>query len=133
MEQNKRAIGARCEGAACLELEKNGYTVITRNYFPGGGLHGEIDIICEDEKYIVFVEVKARKDRSAPSAYGRPALAVNTDKRAHMTAAADAYLRQNPTGLQPRLDVMEVWYTLTPDGGCAFRFNHLKNAFRRQS
>ncbi len=133
MEQNKRALGARCEGAACLELEKDGYTVIMRNYFPGGGLHGEIDIICENEKYIVFVEVKARRDRGADEPFGRPAKAVNYEKQRQMTAAAEAYLRAYPSEKQPRLDVMEVRYTPTPDGGCAFRFCHLKNAFSRQS
>jgi len=125
-----RDEGARYESIVCRYLEENGYTVTARNYYPGGGLHGEIDIICEDEKYIVFAEVKARSDNEIQrKRYGRPANAVGMKKRQNIISAANDYLRKNPTGKQPRLDIVEV-IVYTHDGGMkSFKINHIKNAF----
>lgn len=50
--------------------------------------HGEIDIIAEDNGYIVFIEVKYRKN----GLFGNPLEAVNSVKRNHITKAALDYL-----------------------------------------
>ena len=46
--------GTAGEIAACDFLVQNSYTILHRNYRVG---HEEIDIIAENDKYIVFVEV----------------------------------------------------------------------------
>lgn len=125
-----RDDGARCEGIVCEYLVNHGYKIVVRNYYPGGGLHGEIDIICEDEKYIVFAEVKARHDVPAfRERYGSPARAVGSKKRANIIAAANSYLRHNPTEKQPRLDIVEVLVSEHSDGIRSFKINHIRNAF----
>ena len=53
----KRSIGNLGEKAAAKFLIKNKYKIIQVNY---SNKHGEIDIICTDKDYIVFVEVKLK-------------------------------------------------------------------------
>ena len=66
---------------------------------------GEIDLVVEDGKTLVFVEVKARSS----SACGRPAEAVDGRKRARPIRAAEIYLMQAGEPERPcRFDVAEV-------------------------
>ena len=53
--------GKKGENYVSEYLKEKGFKIIYRNYH---SRYGEIDIICEDEKYIVFVEVKVRKRNS---------------------------------------------------------------------
>ena len=92
--------------------------------------HLEIDLICENETHLLFVEVKTRTDTGAISRYGRPAAAVDMKKRKHLTDAAEAYLRAHPTVKKPRIDVLEVYVSrrgtlvmLSPKG-----IKHIENA-----
>ena len=57
--KNTREIGAKGEKAAAKFLKKNGYRIVKKNFYSA---HGEIDIIAENKEYLVFVEVKSRKD-----------------------------------------------------------------------
>lgn len=66
---------------------------------------GEIDLIAEDDKYIIFTEVKLRKN--ANFAPARAFVDSRKQERLRMTAAL--YLAQHPTELQPRFDVAEVY------------------------
>ena len=54
---NKRKFGIIGEKIAQKYLKNNGYKIIENNYYTR---NGEIDIIANKEKYIVFVEVKTR-------------------------------------------------------------------------
>ena len=87
--QNTRDFGKACEGAACDYLLKKGYKIKERNFTVKGG---EIDIVAEDGDYIVFVEVKARRQGYDVSKYGRPSDAVNEAKKAHFRSAVREYL-----------------------------------------
>ena len=73
-----RKIGMRGEDIAAEYLINNGYTVTARNYHVS---HDEIDIIAEDEKYIVFAEVKARAQTESNKRFGRPCAAVDFSKK----------------------------------------------------
>lgn len=121
--------GRRGETIACDFLEREGYTVLCRNY---RAPHGEIDIIATDGCYLIFVEVKARKSGQC-SRYGRPADAVTTAKKMHITLTAEQYLRENPTDLQPRFDVIEVYTDIAlgtiGDSFHAAEIRHYKSAF----
>lgn len=99
--QSKGKLG---EDAVCAELEKRGHTIIARNYRKRVG---EIDIISKVDRYIVFTEVKTRKLGSMVSGLE----AVNFTKQKKIVLTADAYLTENPTGLQPRYDIAEVTVT----------------------
>lgn len=106
--------GRMGEDAAVALYESRGYTVLARNVREA---HNEIDFVAEDDTSLVFVEVKTRTARpGVPSRYGRPARAVDSGKRQRTVLAAEAYLREHPTGKQPRIDVVEVYLSHAADG-----------------
>lgn len=118
-------IGDVGEKAAVKFLKKDGYKIVGRNMHFS---HNEIDIIAEDSAYIVFVEVKARSidpDRGSP--FGPPSSAVTRAKQLRLIQAANAYLKQNNTPKQPRMDVLEVW--LDKISGKVLKINHIRNAY----
>jgi len=118
MPVNSKLKGALGEELAAEYLIGKGYTIVGMNFRVRGG---EIDIIAKNRKYMVFAEVKTRKS-------DRFALAmeyVTEAKMQRLILAAQMYLSQNPTKLQPRFDVIEVY---TPDNGLP-RINHIENAF----
>ena len=85
---------------------------------------GEIDLIVRDGEYLCFVEVKLRKT----DAFGRPGEFVDRHKQEKLRAAAELYLAQRPTELQPRFDVVEI---LAPQGRdtAAPQIRRIENAF----
>ena len=93
--------GERGETIAADYLTQQGFTVLRRNYHTR---YGEIDIICADEHYLVFVEVKTRSS----SAFGAPCEAVTASKQRKIILTAQQWLTEHPTDLQPRFDVAEV-------------------------
>lgn len=82
---NKRRLGSQYERIAEKILVHEGYTVLDRNFRTS---HAEIDLIARDGVYLVFVEVKYRRDES----FGGPLLAVTVDKQKRICQAADIYL-----------------------------------------
>ncbi len=118
--------GVAGEDAACGLLRQSGYGIRERNY---RAAHDEIDIIAENDQYIVFVEVKTRT--AVPhTAYGRPAAAVTAKKRARLARAAQAYIRSHPSTKFYRFDVVEVLLCHDPvTGEGSYRLNHMKGVF----
>ncbi|MBQ7759304.1 ribonuclease HII [Anaerotignum sp.] len=107
--------GHRGEAIAAKQMEKMGYEILERNFH---ALKGEIDIIAKKDTYIVFTEVKYRKNEEM----GTPAEAVNHWKQQHIIRAAKAYIAQNcleQLGYDFRFDVAEV---LNNDGKVYFRY-----------
>lgn len=98
---SRRELGNAGEDAVCGFLERNGYTVLERNYTVRGG---EIDIIAEKNGVIAFVEVKLRQE-------GAPVTgeeAVNSAKRRHLILAAQRYMTERGEGMSGRFDVAAV-------------------------
>ena len=93
--------GKMGERYVCEHLENKGYKIICTNYH---SRYGEIDIICENDKYIVFVEVKTRKN----FLFSRAIEAVNKSKRLKIIKTALIYLSEINIDKQPRFDVAEV-------------------------
>ena len=104
--------GTQGEDAACNYLQQLGYRILQRNYRKPCG---EIDIIAQDQKTLVFVEVKSRPRGKM----GEGAQAVNREKRRHLRFAAGQYLQSHPAHAV-RFDVIEI---------TAAGLRHLKNAF----
>lgn len=100
-------------------LKEKGYDVICTNYH---SRYGEIDIICSDEKYIVFVEVKTRSNKYnvLPREY------VTSKKQQKIIKTALLYLAENNVKLQSRFDVIEV---ITGQNDSIISYNHIENAF----
>ena len=110
--------GVLGEQIATILLEKKGYAIVDRRYRTRWG---EIDIIAQKERYLVFVEVKTRSQ----GAIADPAEFVDQYKQARIIQTVKLFLAQNPTKKQPRFDVIEVF--LQMDGTKSVK--HLENAF----
>ena len=129
-DTEKQLLGRLGEDIAADHLEKNGYKIVARN------LHlskNELDIIAEDDEYIVFVEVKTRSCLYPESGdFGIPSRAVDSKKRGNTVKAARDYLYSYYGGKQPRIDVIEVYMLesrsefKTPT---VLKVNHSRNAF----
>lgn len=114
-------IGAKGEKIAAEYLKKQGYKIVAKNVHSA---HGEIDIIAEDRDFLVFAEVKARRDDPKRFAdYGLPCEAVNKTKQQHILYTARVYLETHPTEKEIRFDVLEVYL------GESARVNHIEDAF----
>lgn len=121
MERNN-AAGAWGERQAAAYLRRKHYRIITTGY---SCRFGEIDIIASCRGYLVFVEVKLRKsDRFAQAMEF-----VDSRKQQRLITTASIYLAENPTELQPRFDVIEIY---APDGIQTKKpqINHLEDAFQ---
>lgn len=81
---NTREKGKEKEQLAAEYLEHCGMKILVRNF---RGRQGEIDIVGEHEGYLVFVEVKYRKDTSK----GNACEAVNITKQKQICKVADYY------------------------------------------
>ena len=112
---NTRAIGRRGEDTAIKYLKNQNYVILDRNF----NCHfGEIDVVAWDGEYVVFVEVKARKDTE----FGLPREAVDWRKQKTIVKCAEYWLYKNKrVGVPVRFDVVEIL-----DG----EINHLVDAFR---
>ena len=103
-------------------LRKNGFVIVKRNYHCR---YGEIDIIAENKEYIIFTEVKTRREDSLVS----PAEAVDARKQGRIILTAEDFLSKYVTELQPRFDVAEVTVFKRSDGTDGYKLHYLKNAF----
>lgn len=96
------STGSQGENLACEYLKKQGYEIIERNFRIRGG---EIDIVAQDEEYLVFVEVKTRYSHE----YGLPIESITPWKVKHLLKTAKFYLLKIGWGNGPyRLDFVSV-------------------------
>ena len=119
--RESRLLGRWGEGLAANYLRDKGYAITAANW---RCRFGEIDLIAENGAYLCFVEVKERQS----AAFGAAASSVDRRKQQKLRTAAELYLAQHPTRLQPRFDVVEIYApqglkTLKPE------IFHLENAF----
>lgn len=121
MAKNNLA-GAWGESVAAEYLRKKRYKIVERGY---RSRFGEIDLIVQNRRYLVFVEVKLRK--SDQFAMAREYVDNRKQDRLRLTAAV--YLSENPTTLQPRFDVIEIY---APEGTLTRvpEIHHLEDAFQ---
>ena len=98
-----RQTGARWEKTAESFLRSHGLKLLQRNF---SSRFGEIDLIMEDEKTIVFVEVKYRKSNE----HGSGADAVTFHKQNRISRTAGWYLAKNPHRAEQfcRFDVISI-------------------------
>lgn len=120
MEQSN-LTGQWGETVAAQYLRKRKWEILACNY---RCRFGEIDLICKNKEYIVFVEVKTRKSADFAQAMEY----VDTRKQQRIIATAQMYLAQNETELQPRFDVIEV-YGSEDKANEKPKLMHMENAF----
>lgn len=114
--------GAWGEALAAEHLRKKRYKLVAAGY---RCRFGEIDLIVQDREHLVFVEVKLRRSSSFASASEY----VDRRKQDRIRITASMYLAENPTRLQPRFDVIEIY---APNGPATREpvINHLEDAFQ---
>lgn len=114
--------GAWGEALAAEYLCKKGYRIRENGY---QCRFGELDLIAEDERFLVFVEVKLRKSPD----FAQAREFVDQKKQERLRITASVYLAEHQTKLQPRFDVIEIY---APEGTSTRRpeINHIEDAFR---
>lgn len=118
---DRKLLGRWGEELIAEELRRRGCTILA------AGWHcrmGEIDLIAADETYLCFVEVKLRRN----DRFAQAREFVDIRKQEKLRLSAQLYLAENPTHLQPRFDVAEVY---APEGAATRepRIVYIENAF----
>ena len=114
-----RQRGKQGEDLALGYLTEKGYAAVARGY---RSRFGEIDIIVRNAEYIVFAEVKLRKN----AAFAQAREFVDRNKQRKIKATASLWLSSHETLLQPRFDVIEIY---APDEAAQPEIIHIENAF----
>jgi len=105
---NRKALGTEGEKMAVAYLTARGYRIRERNF---RCRLGEIDLVAEEGRTLVFIEVKTRRSRR----FGLPKEAVTLTKQARLRRIAEYYLLTHGGGDRPcRFDVLGV--AIGPDG-----------------
>lgn len=114
-------VGSWGESLAADYLRRKRYKIVATNY---RCRYGEIDLIVSNRKYLVFVEVKLRKNSDFANAFEF----VDFHKQERLRTTAEMYLSQNPTNLQPRFDVISIY---APEGTETKQpeIQHMEDAF----
>ena len=119
---DRKSLGTWGEEQAAHYLRLRGYSILERNFSCRGG---EIDIVAKKGKYIIFAEVKLRKNAD----FAEAREFVTYSKQRRILSTAQLYLTSLGTDLQPRFDVIEIY---APEGESSrkVRINHIKDAFQ---
>ncbi len=113
------ASGASYEALAARHLESNGLNLLARNVRSRGG---ELDLVAEQGRTLVFVEVRFR----ACDQFGGACASVDRYKQRRLVRAAQQFLARNPTLAQRpcRFDLVAI------DGAEPPKLEWLRDAFR---
>lgn len=99
---NNHDLGQQGETLARQHLQSKNYTILAENWHCK---FGELDIIAQDGKTVVFVEVKTRRSTHTEDAFA----AITASKRQKLIASAHLYLaEQNISETMWRIDVIGV-------------------------
>ncbi len=117
-----KLTGAWGEAIAAEYLRKKRYQIVASGF---RSRFGEIDLIARNRKFLVFVEVKLRKS----SDFAQAREYVDFRKQEKLRTTASVYLSENPTTLQPRFDVIEIY---APEGTMTVspEIYHMEDAFQ---
>ncbi len=114
-KENMREKGTVYENKAVLFLKKKGFQILERNFYTKAG---EIDIVAKDGEYIVFVEVKYRKNGNAGDAM--EAVTIRKQKRLYSAARVYLYTKWFRMDIPCRFDVIAFY---------GEKIVHVENAF----
>ena len=123
-KSNKRELGAFGEKLAKDFLKKKGYRLRESNY---RCREGEIDIVAQQEDYLVFVEVRTKSSLD----FGTPEESITQAKKEKLIASALTYTttHQNIPSLW-RIDVVAIELD---DKGQTKRIELIENAIEQVS
>ena len=104
-------------------LKSRGYIIIKRNW--RDKRYGEIDIIAENDEYIVFVEVKTRAAYSLVSGNE----AIDQYKMRRVMNAGIMFFKRLNSKKEVRFDVAEVTVYTSESGTERWELKYIKSAF----
>ncbi|MDO8599574.1 MAG: YraN family protein [bacterium] len=109
MPHARSRFGTAGEDLAATYLEQKGYRILERN---ARTRVGELDLVCQLGRVLVFVEVKTRTS----AAFGHPEESVTHAKQQHLVRAAHAYVSSHTAFRTTpfRIDVVAI--TMRPSG-----------------
>ena len=113
---SSRKTGKLGEDLAATYLEKQGYTILERNWYHQ---HQEIDILATKDSELIVIEVKCRSGNPLTD----PHISVNKNKQRLLIKAANAYIQKKDLDMEVRFDIISV---LTDQ---YIRIEHIENAF----
>lgn len=116
------SVGKKGEDFCALQYEKEGYSIVSRNYH---SRYGEIDVIAQKNDVIAFVEVKTRSENQLLEA--KDSVTLSKQKKIVLTALS--YLEKTGVKKTYRFDVFEVIHK----DGKLLRYRKTKNAFEADS
>jgi putative endonuclease len=122
LDRRSKAAGRRGEALAAAHLERLGYRILARNHRTR---FGELDLVAttEDERTLVFVEVKTRRGQ------GSPWDALGAQKQGRVRRMAASYLAEvtdRPLADELRFDAIGVVFD---PRGRMVRLDHVEAAF----
>jgi putative endonuclease len=115
----RKVFGQAGESAAEEYLRRKGYRIVERNLRSPAG---ELDLVAEDGRVLVFVEVKARRT----DAFGGVIQAVHQRKQKKLIQLAAQYLARHH--IKDRLCRFDVVLLQGTDAAVP-RIEHIQNAF----
>ncbi|MFK5893694.1 MAG: YraN family protein [Pseudomonadota bacterium] len=119
MPLSKKQLGKAGEEQACQFLQSQGLKLIDKNFY---SRFGEIDLIMLDNNYLVFIEVRSRKNMG----FGSSLESITLVKQNKLRKTADFFFLKNVhyNKMPARFDVV-----LIPPTSINDQINWLQNAF----
>ena len=117
MMTTNQQTGAKGEELAKNHLQNLHYTILETNWRSN---HLEVDIIAQNEHFIIFCEVKTR----ASSKMGTPESFVTPQKQRNLIKAAHQYVVSRNIGKEVRFDIISII-----SNGLSNEIHHITDAF----
>lgn len=102
-KNHKKILGQKGEELAALHLEASGYTILERNW---RYRKAEIDIICQKDRMLIFVEVKAK----SYTYFGEPEESISPYKENLIIDAASQYMILYGHEGEIRFDIISILF-----------------------
>ena len=99
MKLNKNNAGLHAEQLAATFLQSHGLKLVIANYHCR---YGEIDLIMQDQKVLVFVEVRLRTNAK----FGTAADSISASKQQKLIRAAQFYIQEQQVNSPCRFDAV---------------------------
>jgi len=115
---DRKSIGRLAEDVASRYLKQHGYRMLERNFFCR---LGELDIVAQQKKVIVFVEVRSARYPF----FHDPLDSINPKKISHLKTAAQVWLLKR--GIENQMLRFDIIIVMFNQG--EIKINHYKDAF----
>ena len=121
IDRQKKILGKKGEDIALNYLTEKGYELVARNY--RFSRYGELDLVMKDGNYLVFIEVRTKKNKL----YGSPLETIDYDKRRQIEKMAQLFLVKEKLSQDTfcRFDAIGI---ILPDKGEP-EIEHIQDAF----